>query len=175
MPIQSSGRRSCESWNRFWSNTNVIIECHVVDCWSALAGGMPLETVSECVRETQTGFQRRRPEHRIDEQLLRQSLSAVHDVSDEQRAVVFADGGNALDPGERDLWAHALTRQDAWILCGPDRTSMRFGFKMGMKDRLVSLAELLVKIRYKPKQDLRAHFEKAWLQQIKNQLILDTL
>jgi len=25
----------------------------------------------------------------------------------------------SLDSGEQALWAHALTRLDAWVLCGP--------------------------------------------------------
>ena len=27
-------------------------------------------------------------------------------------------------PGERALWAHALARTDAWVLCGPDKASL---------------------------------------------------
>ena len=48
-------------------DTNVILEAHRAGAWRALAGGYPVETVEECVTETQTGYQRRSPERRIDE------------------------------------------------------------------------------------------------------------
>lgn len=56
-------------------DTNIIIESHRVRSWRALAGGYRLETVEECVAETQAGSQRRRPDQRIDEEELRKRLS----------------------------------------------------------------------------------------------------
>ena len=47
-------------------DTNAIIEAWRVNAWRALRGGYALETVDECVTETQTGFQRRRKEQQID-------------------------------------------------------------------------------------------------------------
>ena len=44
-----------------------------------------METVEECVVETQAGAQRRRPKRRIEETELRGSLSAIHSVSDVER------------------------------------------------------------------------------------------
>ena len=44
-------------------DTNVILEAHRTGFWRALTGGYAVETVEDCVTETQTGFQRRRPEH----------------------------------------------------------------------------------------------------------------
>lgn len=38
-------------------DTNVILESYRVESWRALAGGYRVETVEECVMETQTGFQ----------------------------------------------------------------------------------------------------------------------
>ena len=43
-------------------DTNVILEAHRTGTWRALTGGYRVETVEECVTETQTGFQRRRTE-----------------------------------------------------------------------------------------------------------------
>lgn len=48
-------------------DTNVIIESHRVVSWRALTGGYCVDTVEECVAETQAGAQRRRPTRRIDE------------------------------------------------------------------------------------------------------------
>jgi hypothetical protein len=126
-------------------DTNVILECWRVGSWRALAGGYPVETVEDCVTETQTGFQRRRPEQRIDAAALRQSLARVHEVSPVNlaAAIVRDEGISFLDVGERSLWAHALTRTDAWVLCGPDKASLRFGVRLGFRDRLAALEKLL--------------------------------
>ena len=82
-------------------DTNVILECHRTGSWRALPGGCTVETVEDCVTETQTGFQRRRPEQRIDESELRASLSAVHEVSRRERAeLALRVPDIALDRGE---------------------------------------------------------------------------
>lgn len=66
-----------------------------------------METVEECVAETQAGAQRRRPERRIDEEDLRNTLSAVHSVSRlECAALALRKLDLALDAGEEALWAH---------------------------------------------------------------------
>ena len=51
-----------------------------------------------------------------------------------------ADGS---EQGEACLWAHALRRGDDWILCSPDRASLRGGVRLGFRERLVSLEGLL--------------------------------
>lgn len=155
-------------------DTNVIIEAHAKGCWNALAGGFQLETVEVCVTETQTGRQRRRPEQQIDEVLLR-GVMKIHDVTDVDRAAVLVQSSAQLDPGELDLWAHALTRKDAWILCGPDRASMRFGYDAGFRNRLISLGELLGRIGAKPLAPLNEAYQKAWLEGTINKLVLGVL
>lgn len=142
-------------------DTNVIIKSHEVGCWKALAGAYRLETVEDCVTETQTGKQRRRPEQQIDEAELRRQLHAVHAVSQKELAAVYALNGAGLDAGERALWAHALHRQDVWILCGPDRASMKFGFDNKLRERLISLGELLGDIGVQ--STLSDSYSKAWL------------
>ena len=59
-------------------DTNVILEAHRVDAGPVLAVGYLVETVEDCVAETQTGFQKRPPEQQIDSRALRASLNAVH-------------------------------------------------------------------------------------------------
>ena len=74
--------------------------------------------------ETQTGFQQRPPVRQIDEKDPRTSLEAVHSVGNRERAELAVRVPDiALDVGEASLWAHALSRDDAWVLCGPDRVS----------------------------------------------------
>jgi hypothetical protein len=152
-------------------DTNVILECWRVKAWRALAGGYGVETVEECVIETQTGYQRRRPEQQIDEAALVASLNAIHKISDKERAAAIAREAAAcmreplfasLDPGEQALWAHALTRPDAWVLCGPDKASLRFGIRLGCSGRLMALERLLVDAGYRPVASLRSNYTTAW-------------
>jgi hypothetical protein len=146
-------------------DTNVILECWRVGAWRALAGGYAVETMEDCVIETQTGFQRRRPEQRIDETELRRSMAQVHPVdhADLAAAIVQDETLSFLDVGERSLWAHALTRADTWVLCGPDKASLRFGVRLGFRDRLVALERLLTDAGHRPREALKAWYSARWL------------
>ena len=154
-------------------DTNVILECHRTGGWNALTGGYRIETVETCVAETQTGFQRRRPEQQISADALSR-LADVAVVTDADRANAAVQDSHfaVLDPGERDLWAHALTRTDAWALCGPDKASLRLGVRLGLRDRLVSLEELQTDIGYRPKTPLRDNYTVRWLADCLNELVL---
>lgn len=144
-------------------DTNVIIECWRVSAWRALTGGYQVETVQMCEIETQTGLQRRRREQQIDATALRASLKAIHAVSDGERAAALLqdDQFAFLDAGEQMLWAHALTRTDAWVLCGPDKASLRLGIRLGFRERLVSLERLLLDAGFRSK-DLREAYTQRW-------------
>ena len=85
-------------------DTNTIIEACRTRAWAALAGGWRVETVDDCVTETQTGFQRRRPEQSVAADELRASLAAEHAVTDRERAeLALRVQGIALDLGEESL------------------------------------------------------------------------
>lgn len=145
-------------------DTNVILEAHRTGSWRTLAARYRLETVEDCVMETQTGAQGRRPDRRIDEAALRGALRAVHPVSPLERAqAVLRDERLAmLDAGERALWSHALGRGDAWVLCGPDAASLRIGVRLGQRDRLVALKTLLADVGFCPQTPLRRNYTRAW-------------
>ena len=144
-------------------DTNVIIESHRIGCWPALAGSLRIETVEECVTETQTGFQRRRPEETIDREQLKASLAAEHQASDKELAdLAIRIPGIALDQGEESLWAHALTRNDVWVLCSPDRASLRCGVRIGVREQLVSLEELLRCVGHRPRIPIKRQYTKQW-------------
>ena len=153
-------------------DTNVIIECWRVSAWKALCGGYAVETVGDCFVETQTGFQRRQPEERIDSDELARTLKAVHAVQDAERAEAMTRDQTIarLDAGERALWAHAISREDAWVLCGPDKASLRIGIRLGLRDRLVSLERLLGDVGFRPRLDLRTPYTQKWLDQALAQL-----
>jgi hypothetical protein len=146
-------------------DTNVILEAWRVDAWRALCGGYALETVEECVIETQTGFQNRRPEQQIDRQTLLAGLKVVHKVSDADRAAALIRDGEIamLDEGEKALWAHSLGRSDEWVLCGPDKASMRIGVRTNLRDRLISLERLLDDVGFRPKTPLKGAYRQDWL------------
>ena len=156
-------------------DANVIIEAHRTRTWRALSSGLRVETVEACVAETQTGFQRRRKEEIIDLAELRSSLAAVHSVSVRERAeLALRKGGIALDEGEDALWAHALGRDDAWLLCGPDKASLRCGVRLGHRERLVSLEELLKRVGHRP-SGLRTAYTRKWHDLTVGPLCLDEL
>jgi hypothetical protein len=145
-------------------DTNVIITAHRTSSWKALTSRFAVETVETCVAETQTGAQRRPLKERIDPAALSASLSAAWPVSDLDRAALALRDVTAsnLDAGERDLWAHALTREDAWLLSGPDKASLRFGVRLGFGDRLVALEALLDEIGHRPRGALPRNYTRAW-------------
>lgn len=155
-------------------DTNVIIEAHRTKGWRALVGGYAVETVEDCVTETQTGFQRRRSEEAINRDQLLESLANVHAVNDLERAeLAVRVHGIALDLGEWSLWAHARGRGEPWVLCGPDRASLRCGVRLGFRERLVSLQGLLHAVGHQPKLALRQQYTKQWLDLTLGQLVLE--
>lgn len=155
-------------------DTNAIIEAHRVRGWRALARNYHIETVEDCVTETQTGFQNRPPDRQIDAQVLRASLGEIHSVGDIERAsLALRIQGISLDLGEESLWAHALDRNDLWLLCGPDKASLRAGVRLGFRDRIVSLESLFNDIGHKPRVSLKDAYTEKWLRKTLNQLVLE--
>lgn len=155
-------------------DTMVILECWRIGAWRALSKGYRVETVEDCVVETQTGFQRRKHEVPVDNRDLRASLAAIHEVTDRERAVGFVRDPlfSVLDLGEQSLWAHALSRQDnVWILCGPDTASLRFGLRCDFSDRLRALERLLKDVGYNPKA-LKPHYTSNWLDKKTGELVM---
>ena len=154
-------------------DTNVILEAHRAGAWRAVAGGYPVETVEECVIETQTGFQQRPPERQIDEKELRTSLRAVHSVGNRERAELAIRAADvALDIGEASLWAHALSREDAWVLCGPDKASLRCGVRLEFREQLVALEYLLDGVGFRSGKALRRQYTTAWHNRALGEIVL---
>jgi hypothetical protein len=146
-------------------DTNVILECWRIGAWTALASGYSVETVEDCMIETQTGYQNRRTEQTVNEAALRASLAnPACKVTDAQRAMLALEAPEIqLDPGERSLWAHALTRTDAWMLCGPDKASLRFAVRVGFRDRIAALETLLEAVGYRPRVEFQRAYTAKWL------------
>lgn len=154
-------------------DTNVILECHRIGSWRALTGGYRLETVEQCVRETQSGAQRRRREQRIGKEKLTERFAAVHSVGDRKLAeLAIRTLGIHLDEGERALWAHVIGRDDDWVFCGPDAASLRCGVRLGFRDRFRSLEGLLEDMGHRPRSPLRGHYTEGWQRQKLNEIVI---
>jgi len=100
-------------------------------------------------------------------------LSRVHRVTPvEQAAFSLAyAGADGMDDGERDLFAHAYGRaDDAWLLCSPDKASIRAAVALGWGDRLCSLGALATRVGARPA--LRVQFEEAWLAEWRTHFLL---
>jgi hypothetical protein len=145
-------------------DTNAILEAWRTNAWRALSGGYACETVEACVIETQTGYQNRRPEQQIDLTTLKAGLKAQHMVTPTELATALIREPEIamLDEGEKTLWAHALTRRDSWVLCGPDKASLRIGLRLGLRDRLTSLERLLGDAGFRPKLALQTAYRHDW-------------
>lgn len=145
-------------------DTMVILEAHRTGCLGVLTARYRVETVAKCLEEAQTGNHRRSRDSRIAEADLLRGLAAVHPVKKHDRAAILTCDPMAsnLDDGERELWAHARQREDAWLLCGPDMASLRLGVRLGYRDRLVSLEHLVTLTGHRPSPGFRRNYTKAW-------------
>lgn len=153
---------------RVYVDTNTIITAWQHNLWKGLVARHDMETVLSCLVETATGLQNRDPETWIDQQALRDSLARPpHEVSEEQvAAVILMKFGTNLDDGERDLWAHAITDPDAWMLSGPDSASMRFGVENGYRGRLISLEDLVQDKKAYARLGVKSHYGRKHLERV---------
>ena len=155
-------------------DTNTIIETHRVESLEILVRNYRIETVEECMTETQTGFPNRPEEQQIDARALRSSLAGVHFVEDKEKAKLALHIQDIhLDDGEEELWAHALSRDDTWLLCGPDKASIHAGVRLGFRERLITLESLFNGIGHNPRIPLRDAYTKRWLRRALNKLVLE--
>lgn len=124
-------------------DTNIIIECVRVGCWGALKARFSVETAEKCCEEARTGDLRRPGYVLVEEAALRERLKIHPAASQEIAALVARDpDSRRLDAGELHLWAHALTRRDAWIASCCDGAAVHAAVRLGWEDRLKSLEEL---------------------------------
>jgi len=156
-------------------DTNVIIEAVRTGCWRAVTGSLRVETVEMCREEASAGDETRRGYIVVtDDELSR--IAAVHSVSERERAAFALDYSDAsgMDAGERDLFAHAHSRPSHdWMLCSPDKASIRAAVVLGWSDRLRSLGALAQQIGARPTTALKAHFEESWLSKWRTQFLLE--
>lgn len=154
----------------------VIIEAHRVGVWNAMKNNLTLETVEMCIIEAQTGQANRLSPTVLDAEL-RDGFSEIHQVSQLEIANHLANVDDDLpeiDAGELELWVHACQRNDVWFLCGPDRASMNYGYKLGYVDRLVSMEHVLGLSGIQNDQ-IKGHYQEKWLRDLKTNLVMGIL
>ena len=158
-------------------DTNVIIEAVRVGCWKALTGARQVETVEECRDETQRGSPHD-PGYVMIGATELGGLAAAHPVTDAERAAFYLgyEEGPAMDPGERDLMAHAyarMQREDSvWVACSPDKASIRAAVAIGCGDNMVSLEKLIEAIGTRPRKPLLSWHSARWLSDFRTAVLL---
>lgn len=155
-------------------DTNVIIEAHRTGCWNSLANFFHMETVETCFTETQTGFQNRSPAQTIDVTILQATLKKIATITKVQEAdfLIKYPNSPALDPGERHLLVHALTRSDTWLINSPDLAAMRFACNNGLDERLISLESMVRRISAHLTASLALQYTDTWHTQTKTKMLL---
>lgn len=153
-------------------DTNIIIEAVRTGCWNALVSRFALETVDKCLEEARTGDPTRRAYVAVDAEQLK-GLSKAHSVTAIEKAylAVALPTADQLDAGERELFAHALGRADAWIAGCADRAALKAAFALGWKDRIVSLEAMAEDAGARPK--LKRHFRERWLSDVRTAFLLE--
>ncbi len=155
-------------------DTNIIIEAFRARCWKALTAYYRVETVGKCYEEALTGDRLRPGYVEVDSAALKERLVIHRVASLELAALALAcPDADALDAGERHLFAHAHKRPDAWIVTCADRAAVRIAFALGWKERICSLELLSKPTGAKP--ELKRHFTEDWLSQVRTDFMLGKL
>jgi hypothetical protein len=148
-------------------DTNIIIEAVRTRCWNAISTHFAIETVEKCYEEALTGDPLRPGYVTVDPVQLRKGLVRRHDVTDLERAqlALRVAEASALDAGERDLFAHALARKDAWVASCADRAAVNVALALGWEGRVISLERLVQAAG--SRSGLKRHFTEAWLSEVR--------
>ena len=154
-------------------DTNIIIEAVRTGCWNGIRGHYELVTVEKCREEAQSGIGRAPGYIEVEDHHLDTGLEIVS-VTDYDRAQlsVACEYADALDEGERDLWAHANSREGDWEAVCADQAAVRVAMQLDWGDRLVSLEELVLSAGIKPKPQLKAHYTRNKLSFWRTKFIL---
>jgi hypothetical protein len=156
-------------------DTTIIIEAFRAGCWKAMASYFSVETVEKCYEEALTGDPLRASHVDVDPTTLRDGLRARHSVSAAERArlVLACPSADGLDPGERDLFAHARGRSNAWLVSAADRAAVNVALALNWEERIVSLEALTREAGARP--TLRPHFSDTWLSRLRTTYKLDRM
>jgi len=160
---------------RVFVDTNVIVEAFRTNCWTALSQRYDLETVEECVNETQRGNPARSTYVLVELATLQSTLSKIHQVTKREidMLVIAYPSCAFLDDGEKHLWARLNADK---ILSPPnimattaDKGAIVSAKSLNWLDNLISLEELAKKIGVPSSSlsQMKEHYQESWLNQIK--------
>jgi predicted nucleic acid-binding protein len=155
-------------------DTNIIIEAFRTRCWKALTTYYRVETVEKCYEEALTGDRLRPGYVEVESKVLKEKLTIHRVETVEQAALTLTcPDVDALDAGERCLFAHAHGRSDAWIATCADRAAVRIALTLGWKERIYSLEVLCKPTGAKP--GLKRHFTEDWLSEVRTDFVMGNL
>lgn len=157
-------------------DTTVIIEAHKIGCWKALIRHFKIETVEKCEEECATGNQNDKDRVEIDMDALKREI-VIRKVERSSFATpdLVSENFQWLDPGEKELVAHAYGRPDKdWLISSQDRACIQAGHELGFLDRFVSLEEM-AKAAGIRKISMRDHFKEQWLKRVRQNLKMGIL
>ncbi|MFZ4682513.1 MAG: hypothetical protein ACOYMS_08430 [Terrimicrobiaceae bacterium] len=155
-------------------DTNVVIECHRIGCWNALAGGSRLTTVHKVIEECGAGAGRRKGYVTVDIENVKNRVQCCAVLNQDLAGLRLQLAGRvSLDPGEEHLLAKAVTERGSWKICSPDKALIRASWILGYLERVISLESLLQKIGFSPRVTLQNQYTERWLSQIRTDLLLE--
>ena len=142
--------------------------------WKALTAYYRVETVEKCYEEALTGDRLRPGYVEVDPAALKEKF-VIHRVASLELAALAltCPDADALDAGERHLFAHVHKRSDAWIATCADRAAVRIAFTLGWKERICSLKALSKPTGAKPV--LKRYFTEDWLSEVRTDFMLGRL
>lgn len=155
-------------------DTNVIIESHRIGCWKTLINHFAVDTVEKCVEECATGNQRGFNPVPVDVAALVNDVKPKKVGQQELNALtVRYSEAQYLDPGERHLLAYAMTLENVFLVCSPDKMCVIAGAKLGILDSFISLEELAEKAG--ARAQLRDNFKARFMERVRTDIKLGIL
>lgn len=150
----------------------IVIEAVRTRCWAAITGQRQVVSVEECANELRRGDTGTRGYITVTEQDI--ARMTVAPLSPEVAAAfrLTYPAADGLDPGERDLLAHATTRSDDFQVCSCDKAALVATHALGWLDRMVSLEAVAMTVGARPNPALKVQFTEARMGQWRTSLML---
>lgn len=150
----------------------IVIEAVRTGCWNAITGRRHVVTVQECADELRRGDAALRGYITVtDRDLERIEVATVSQLEAASFRLRYS-GADGLDPGERDLLAHAVARLDDFQICSCDKAAVVAAHALGWLDRVVSLEWVADGVGARHNPGLRTQFTEARMRQWRTSLTL---
>lgn len=155
-------------------DTMAIKAAHDLGCWNGLRSTFKLHSVPKCVEEaTRQNKNGAVLVRRTAEDLAADLTLGTVEPLAVTRLTLEVGSHADLNDGEKHLLAYALTLSGTWLLCGPDRGTVRAMHMLSLLPKLVSLESLASTTGQKIK-NLPHHFSEGWLSTFRTQLLLES-